>query len=208
MLKPGIFTTRLDIKPWAHFSVCNHCRSFTNYHWHSFPSNAYGNLEPLAHSQIHPRKGTTNFSPFRNHGLHWAASPVNPSGVKKATWIFSSFWEGGSFIWWLCRRRLYLCPMRHSCIISSLPKQESHFHTLIFSCILLLLSRNLVCSSMLAYRQNIFSYRSCSLALFVLQRLSFWDLESEVCDPAAGWGPMGAAWGQDGFGGGLQLGSA
>lgn len=97
MLKPGIFTTRLDIKTWAHFSFCNHCRSFTNYNGHNFPSNAHGNHKPLALAQTHPRKGTTNFSPFRNHGLHGSTSPAHLSGVQKATWFFSLFLGGRFF---------------------------------------------------------------------------------------------------------------
>lgn len=87
-------------------------------------------------------------------------------------------WREGSSIWELCRRNaiIFYFPMKHSYIISSSPKQESHFQGLIFS--LVLLSRDLLCSSVLAHRQSIFSYRACLLTLVVQwrsdERSSFW----------------------------------
>lgn len=48
-----------------------------------------------------------------------------------------------------------------------------HLQGLIFSHILMLFSRDLLRSSVLAYRQSIFSYRACLLALVMLKFLRF-----------------------------------
>lgn len=106
----------------------------------------------------------TSFSPFRKHGLsHF---------IHESPWRQGNdlIWGEDSSIWGLCRRiaLIFFSPMNNSYIISNPPKQESHSQGLIFS--LMLPSRDLLCSSVLAHRQSILSYRPCLLTLIVHQR--------------------------------------
>lgn len=175
MVKHVIFTTGLDIKIWVRFSVCDHCRSSINCHGDNFPplhmvTISSGLLLKFTPGKVRPI--------FHLSGTAGCTEPLHP-------WIClesrqqPDFGGVGSSIWRPCRRGPFFCPMRHLYIISNPPKQESRVQGLNFSYILMLLSRDLLCSSVLAYWQSIFSYRACLSALVVLQRseesLSFWD---------------------------------